>query len=403
MLPAPVQIPTTPAIQAPDITAIYELFESNPKGTGAFSRVIVGREKATGALRAVKIMDRRELVGKKAEMVAHEREILRRTRHPSIVRMHHCIQTAERVYFGLDLMQTDLFEYVVKRKRLSEDDARLIMKQLLEAVAYLHEQSVVHRDIKPENILINTPSDIKLADFGLAKVVQEWDVRSTPCGTSFYIAPEIIRGIESQGARPLCTTREVVKSIDLWSCGVVMFVIIAGRPPFAGQVKTSAERRQLLQKIDRGVLFPDAQWAEVSEDAKDLILGLLNQDTGRRMTAAAALKHHFFDVLRPTKVDAVEANVKAIDISATEQQQTPSQVDIPLPPVEVRELTVDEKAIITEINELQEQLVETGDTDGDKTSYNPTIIPASGTAGAASAPLRPMNPKAVIGPGAFKK
>lgn len=415
MLPAPVHVPTTPAIQAPDITAVYELFENNSKGSGAFSRVIVGREKATGALRAVKIMDRRELVGKKAEMVAHEREILRRARHPSIVHMHHCIQTADRVYFGLDLMQTDLFEYVVKRKRLSEDDTRLIMKQLLEAVAYLHEQSVVHRDIKPENILINTPSDIKLADFGLAKVVQEWDVRSTPCGTSFYIAPEIIRGIEAQGARPLCTTREVVKSIDLWSCGVVMFVIIAGRPPFAGQVKTSTERRQLLQKIDRGVLFPDAQWAEVSESAKDLILGLLNQDTQRRMTAAAALRHSFFDALRPQPSAAtVEANLAAATISTPQPlPQQPgtseaapeapeSKAEVP-PPVENRELTADERAIITEINALQEQLVETGDTDGDTTSYNPTIIQAPHASNASNAPLRPMNPKAVIGPGAFKK
>lgn len=79
---------------------------------------------------------------------------------------------------------------------------------------------------------------VKLADFGLAKLVLEWDVQSTPCGTSFYIAPEVIRGIEMQGAKPLCTNKRLVKSVDVWSAGIVFFLLLSGRPPFHGQVKT---------------------------------------------------------------------------------------------------------------------------------------------------------------------
>jgi serine/threonine protein kinase len=360
MLPAKVDVPTTPAVQAKDISTLYEIFDKEQKGVGAFSRVVVGRHIATNTLRAIKIMDKTGLVGKKLEMVTHEKEILRRTRHKSIVHLHECIETTDKVYFVLDLMQGDLFEYIVARKKLSEADTASIMKQLLSAVKYLHEQSVIHRDIKPENILIRTPQDIKLADFGLAKVVQEWDVKSTPCGTSFYIAPEIIRGIEAQGARPLCTTREAAKLVDVWSCGIVMFVMIAGRPPFAGQVKTSTERRTLLSKIDRGVLFPDAQWASVTEEAKDLVMKLLDQDISRRISAAKALSHPFFALYK---------------ISDEEPALAPEAVAAP-------QLASDEdKKLLADINAIQEDVVQVGDTDGEATSYSVEVVTAPAKVG----------------------
>ena len=365
MLPGKVDVPTTPAVQAKDISALYEIFDKEQKGVGAFSRVVVGRHIATNSLRAIKIMEKTGLVGKKLEMVTHEKEILRRTRHPKIVYLHECIETADKVYFVLDLMQGDLFEYIFARKKLNEADTAAIMKQLLSAVAYLHEQSVVHRDIKPENILIRTPQDIKLADFGLAKVVQEWDVKSTPCGTSFYIAPEIIRGIESQGARPLCTTRESVKLVDVWSCGIVMFVMIAGRPPFAGQVKTSTERRALLTKIDRGVLFPDAQWASVSDEAKDLVMKLLDQDVYRRISAAKALSHPFFALYKSAEDEQ----------PPVQQQQQGEIIAGSQGPSE------DEKKLLADINSLQEDMVQVGDTDGDATSYNAEVVSAPAKVG----------------------
>ena len=310
-VPPGVQVPpATPALQATDISALYDIMDFEQKGTGAFSRVVVGRNKNENVLRAIKIMEREKLVGKMADMVVHEKEILRRVNHKSIVRLHRCVQTKEKVYFELDLMDGDLFDYIVKHKKLSERDTALVMRQLFSAVEYLHSIHIIHRDIKPENILINSPSDIKLADFGLAKVLTAWTVNSTPCGTSFYIAPEIIRGIELQGVKPLCTNREEVKFVDLWSCGVVMFMLLAGTPPFSGQVKTSSERKALLTKIDRGVLFPEAQWQTISEDAKDLILGMLCQDTHRRLTATQALGHRFFKILQDKKTTERDAEQK---------------------------------------------------------------------------------------------
>lgn len=318
-LPAAVLIPATPAIQATDISAYYEFEKDAVIGKGGFSEVVRARHIATGEWRALKIIQKSFLNGKKAVMVAHEKEILRRTNHPCIITLHETIQTHNHVFFALDLMSEDLFELIVRNKFVKEELSRKIMFQLLSGINYLHQQSIAHRDVKPENILINTylrepatvsppPKNIndvdpqlvdfvvKLADFGLSKLVLEFDVRNTPCGTSYYLAPEIIRGIEEQGARPLCTNRHVVKSIDVWSCGVVFYVLLSGRPPFSTKaMKTSEERQELLQRIDRGVLFrANSSWDEVSDEAKELICLMLDPDSTTRITASNALAHPFF-------------------------------------------------------------------------------------------------------------
>ena len=266
---------------------------NNVVGAGAFSQVVFARCKTSGQTRAVKVMQKKVMVGKKAEMVAHEKEILRRTNHPSIVRLYECIETDEQVFMVLERMDTDLYEWIRLNKKLCEQDAAKVAKALLSATAYLHDNSIVHRDIKPENILINDVDDIRLADFGLAKVISQDMVHATPCGTSFYIAPEIIRAIQMNGVRPLLTTSFDVKFLDMWSIGVVLYIMLAGTPPFVGQIRSKREREDLLRKIDRGVLFPDQRWKCISDDAKDLVEGLLTIDPTRRLTAKEALESRF--------------------------------------------------------------------------------------------------------------
>ena len=266
---------------------------NNIVGTGAFSKVVFAKCRATGKTRAMKVMEKKVMVGKKAEMVAHEKEILRRTNHQSIVRLIEYIETEEHVFMVLQKMDTDLYEWIRMNKRLCEQDASQITRRLLEATAYLHENSIVHRDIKPENILINAADDIRLADFGLAKVLSNDMVQATPCGTSFYIAPEIIRAIQMNGIRPLLTTSHDVKFLDMWSIGVVLYIMLSGTPPFLGQIRSKKEREELLRKIDRGVLFPDTKWQSISEDAKDLVEWLLTIDPKKRITAKEALDTRF--------------------------------------------------------------------------------------------------------------
>lgn len=289
----------TPFIES---STIEDLFvKNNLIGEGGYGRVYTAINKENGEKRALKIMDRKKLSEKAKTMVIHEKEVLRRVSHPSIVKLHRCIMTNAEVCFELDLMRTDLFEFIVDHKKthgsggMNEDAVAWVMAQLLSAVAYLHDNNIVHRDIKPENILVNSPADIKLADFGLAKVVEGHAGRNTPMGTSYYIAPEIIRSIEMQSTVPHTTTRDDVKAVDIWACGIVLAFMLSGKPPFIGQIRTQAERRALLNNIDRGVMFHSESWKNVSDFGKDLVACLLERDTSKRITAKVALSHPFFD------------------------------------------------------------------------------------------------------------
>ena len=264
-------------------------------------------------------------------MLAHEKEILRRTQHPNILKLYECITTPDRVYMVSELMKGDLFELTIgKRRKLNEVQTAQVMSQLFSAVEYLHSINVVHRDIKLENILANDWNDIRLADMGLAKIIRESnpnaDIKSTPCGTSIYIAPEVISAIDSGygGITALVTTSEKLKLLDLWSCGVTMYVLLSGRPPFSGQVKTAQERRDLLARVDRGLMFPDAHWSHISEDAKDLISGLLARDENSRMTARTAQQHPWF-ALQKSRLEEFlatqEKQKKEEEEKAKQQQQ----------------------------------------------------------------------------------
>ncbi|EKG03796.1 protein kinase, putative [Trypanosoma cruzi] len=496
----PMHVPATPVVESFDIRVLYDVENATLLGKGGFSQVVAVRHRPTNTMRALKVIKKMMLRGKLSEMVIHEQEILRRTSHPNIIQLHESITTPHHIYFSLDLMGGDLFELIVRNRFIPEGVARQIMYQILCGIDYLHGQCIVHRDIKPENILLNIVNpignegslkrksgefteedwekslniEVKLADFGLAKLVQEWDVQSTPCGTSFYIAPEVIRGIEAQGTKPLCTTQKLVKSVDVWSAGIVLFVMLSGRPPFHGQVTTSEERRHLLRRINRGVLFDPRQgWEGVSEEAKDLIVRMLEQDSTKRLTAMQALQHPFFTLhgytppvpggvnspltpkvpqkkkWQPQKQEGEKAEeeckqnaVKGELSQQMSEEQTeqgwksaslPNQTvmkkrlkifDIfrakccvesqkkkdaakegqkPLSPDIMDDETVDEenrRDMQAEIDAIQRDIIETGDKEGDETSYKQTtpLVPASQATRQAV-----MNANAKVGPAALKK
>ncbi|RNF00627.1 protein kinase [Trypanosoma rangeli] len=505
-VPSPMRVPVTPVVESVDVRDMYDADNATLVGKGGFSDVVSVLHRPTNTKRALKVMRKEMLRGRVAEMVLHEREILRRISHPNIVKLHEVITTPHHVYFALDLMDCDLFALIFSNKFIPEGGARCIMYQLLCGIAFLHSQSIVHRDIKPENILVNISKkqgncesalsrkkpgiimkgdwekllniEVKLADFGLAKLVKKWDVQSTPCGTSFYIAPEVIRGIEAQGTKPLCTTQELVKSVDVWSAGIVLFIMLSGRPPFHGQVTSSEDRRQLLRRIDRWVLFRTKQcWDGISEEAKDLIVRMLEQDSSKRLTAMQALQHPFFanHGFRPPSLGAPKVSPElrqqpeekpqapqqpqpqqreevvnaqqptAVDNEVHKEMNTthvekgwggtdvPSHVvvnkfkgflrmfrpkshvkraggKVPLtegkqqsPPSEDEDEEPAEehvRSMHAEIDALQKDIIETGDTEGDNTCYTPQLPLMT-----APRTKRPavMNAKAKVGPAALRR
>ena len=168
-----------------------------------------------------------------------------------------------------------------KEPHYSEEDARIIFSQLIEAVHYMHDKQIVHRDLKLENMLLQKPNDInsiKIADFGLAKKYGQAAL-STICGTPQYVAPEVIKG----GSTPYTYGKEC----DLWSCGVILFILLGGYPPFYDDSEP-----RLFRKIRQGKPdMDDPVWDEVSTEAKDLIMKLLVVDPEKRLTVEGVLDH----------------------------------------------------------------------------------------------------------------
>lgn len=172
----------------------------------------------------------------------------------------------------------ELFDRIVSKSFYNEKEARDVCKILFEAIGYCHSKSVAHRDLKPENLLLqaeDNDSAIKIADFGFAKKVLTPNSLTTQCGTPGYVAPEILEGVAYD-----------TKS-DMWSLGVIVYILLGGYPPFIEQ-----NQRELFRKIRKGQYeFHHEYWGSVSKDAKNLISSLLTVDPAKRLSAAEALNH----------------------------------------------------------------------------------------------------------------
>ena len=211
-----------------------------------------------------------------------EVKILKKLDHPCIVKIFDAVETQENLFIVLEFVEGgELFNRLVDVKKLEESVAKLLFYQMLVAVKYLHDKGFTHRDLKPENVLLSSSNDatlIKITDFGLSKFVGEQSLMQTLCGTPSYLAPEVLA---SQGLKPY------KKECDCWSLGVILYVCLAGYPPFA-----SRANRSLNQQVMAGSYsFPDQFWRDVSDKAKDLIKKLLTVDPNQRLTVAEALEH----------------------------------------------------------------------------------------------------------------
>ncbi|KAJ1817115.1 serine/threonine protein kinase [Coemansia sp. RSA 2675] len=254
-------------------------------GKGAFAEVRVAINRVTGKKYAAKIIKRFEHADKRKKLDENfqvETSILSRVRYPSIVMVHGVFRELDYLYLVLDLAPDgELFDEIVKREFLAEDDARRVLLQLLLAIRHLNRLGIVHRDIKLENILLADRHNlrIKLADFGLAKIVGETMFMKTVCGTPMYVAPEVL------------TVRQLGmydNLVDMWSLGVVLYICLCGFPPFSEEVAPPPMRDQIIAGI---YSFPSPYWDSVSVEGIDLVRQMLQVDPRNRITVDDALAH----------------------------------------------------------------------------------------------------------------
>jgi len=249
-------------------------------GRGAFSVVYLCVRKKDGKELAVKVINK-STVGideKTRKRLETEEEILRTVSHPHIIPLYDIIETPKTIYFVMELViGGELFDKIVEKGFYSEKDASKLVKNVVGAIQYLHENKIAHRDLKPENLLVKGDDDthIMISDFGLSKVLGDDSMAFTACGTPYYVAPEVV------------SASGYGKEVDMWSIGVITYFLLAGFPPFMGD-----SLPEIVEQIINGDYeFPSPYWDNISANARNFVSKLLTVAPEARMSAAQALHH----------------------------------------------------------------------------------------------------------------
>ena len=251
-------------------------------GEGTFATVRLAENKQTGEQVAIKIMEKNKIVQiEDKTRIEREIKVLKNLRHPNIVHLYSVIQTDEKIYLITEYVKgKELFDYIVMKKKLSENESCLFFQQIISGIEYLHKLKYVHRDIKPENLLINEETkELKIVDFGLSNIFNNpsKDLLKSACGSPSYAAPEMLNG-EKYRAPP----------VDIWSCGVVLYAMICGYLPFEDD-----DNDVLYDKICKGkFVIPN----HVSEKARDLLNKILVTDPKKRLTINQIKNHPWFSL-----------------------------------------------------------------------------------------------------------
>jgi calcium-dependent protein kinase len=246
-------------------------------GSGAFATVRKVTNKVSGQVRALKIIKKQK--GQDSARMYLEVEILKKLVHPNIMQIFEFYEDKKNFYIITELCEGgELFDQIVEKGSFTESEAAWVMKQLMSAINYIHTNNIVHRDLKPENILLDTKKNniIKIIDWGTARFFEKNKKMNKVSGTPYYIAPEVL-------------FEKYDEKCDIWSCGVIMYILLCGYPPFNGETDN-----EILNKIKTGkYVFPEEEWDNISDEGKDLIAKMLEFNPSTRYSASECLSHRW--------------------------------------------------------------------------------------------------------------
>ena len=263
-------------------------------GSGAFGEVWLVHHKDLDRDFAMKIIKKRKNKSNEEKEILNEIEILKKLDHPKILKIIDFYSKIKKYYIITEYCpEGELFNEIIKVGRFDEGQTAFIINQILKAISYCHRNNIIHRDIKPENIMItkrekNGCLQVKLIDFGTAKIFEKGQAENRYVGSSYYMAPEVLK-------------RKYDEKCDLWSIGVIFYILLTGRPPFDGN-----DDEEILKNVEKGVYDKTSYpFPSLSALAKDLIDKLLQYEPAKRISAEEALEHKWFKTAEFKKKDKV--------------------------------------------------------------------------------------------------
>ena len=245
-------------------------------GEGNFGKVKLSILNSTKEKYAIKILNKEKLKSQTKTTLFNEIEIMSQLKHPNIVYVEKILEDQQNFYIIMEYCEKgELFDYIVKKQRLSPIEASMFFYQIINGVEYIHSQGLVHRDLKPENLLLTKNKLLKIIDFGLCHDFDETKYLSTKCGSPSYAAPEILKGFPYDGFKT-----------DVWCCGIILYAMLCGYLPFDGD-----DNQEIFQSIVEGELeFPNF----LEEDSINLLLWLLNPEPKERISIEEIKYHPFY-------------------------------------------------------------------------------------------------------------
>lgn len=270
----------------------YEFYEETKLlGEGSFGKVFKVSHRISKVVRAMKIINKQKAaMGSEDEAaLINEINILKSLDHPNIIKVYEYYNTKRKLFIISELCTGgELFDKISHDKVFNEKVSAHVMKQLLSAVQFCHSKGIIHRDLKPENILLESVEEarkefftVKVIDFGTSDVLKKNKLLDKQIGTPFYIAPEVLNNAYNE-------------KCDLWSCGVIMYILLCGVPPFYGDTDD-----EIYARVKEGKFSMDGpEWEDISPEAKDLIKSLLRKDIAKRLSAEQALNHPWFKKMK---------------------------------------------------------------------------------------------------------